>query len=88
VRIWEQLIEDTVESGGIFTFLCHPINLTVLSENWGDPVDEFLFPVIDMLAKARDLRKTWVCTCSQLADFHRRVSGVKPHERRGNRNDT
>jgi peptidoglycan/xylan/chitin deacetylase (PgdA/CDA1 family) len=54
VRIWRQRVLDTVESGGIFTLLCHPINLTIHSEAWGDPLEEFLYPVIDLLAGLQD----------------------------------
>jgi hypothetical protein len=71
VEIYRQRMLDTIESGGAFALLCHPINLTLLSEDWGDPVDEFLFPVIDMMAELRDDKRIWACTCSQLADFYR-----------------
>jgi peptidoglycan/xylan/chitin deacetylase (PgdA/CDA1 family) len=73
VRVWQQRVLDTIGSGGTFTLLCHPINLTILSEAWGDPVEEFLFPVIDMLAGLQDEGKIWVCTCAQLADFYRHI---------------
>jgi peptidoglycan/xylan/chitin deacetylase (PgdA/CDA1 family) len=91
VSVWQRRMLDAVESGGIFTLLCHPINLTVRPERWGDhdrdhdyehdrdldhhgdPLEEFLFPVIDLLAGIRDRREAWVCTCGQLADFYRQV---------------
>lgn len=73
VRVWQQRVLDTIGSGGIFTLLCHPINLTILSQRWGDPVEEFLFPVIDMLAGLQDEGKIWVCTCAQLSDFYRQI---------------
>lgn len=73
VRVWQQRVLDTMGSGGMFTLLCHPINLTIQSDGWGDPVEEFLFPVIDMLAGLQDEKKIWVCTCAQLADFYRRI---------------
>ena len=71
VGVWRQRVQDTMKVGGIFTLLCHPINLTIRSERWGDPVEEFLFPVIDMLVGLQDEKKIWVCTCAQLADFYR-----------------
>jgi hypothetical protein len=71
VWVWRQRVLDTVDSGGIFTLLCHPINLTILSEGWGDPVEEFLYPLIDMLAGLQGEGKIWVCTCAELADFYR-----------------
>jgi peptidoglycan/xylan/chitin deacetylase (PgdA/CDA1 family) len=73
VGVWQQRVLDTIWSGGTFTLLCHPINLTILSEGWGDPVEEFLFPVIDMLAGLQDEGKIWVATCAQLADFYRQI---------------
>jgi hypothetical protein len=63
---------DAVQSGGIFTLLCHPINLTIGSERWGDPMEEFLFPVIDLLAGLRDKGEAWICTCGQLAELYRK----------------
>jgi peptidoglycan/xylan/chitin deacetylase (PgdA/CDA1 family) len=73
VGVWRQRIYDTMKSGGIFTLLCHPINLTIQSNRWGDPLEEFLFPVIDMLAELQQEQKIWVCTCAQLADHYRKT---------------
>jgi len=71
VRVWKQRMLDAVEGGGIFTLLCHPINLTLTSDRWGDPLEEFLFPVIELLAGFRDDGRAWICTCGQLAAFYR-----------------
>jgi peptidoglycan/xylan/chitin deacetylase (PgdA/CDA1 family) len=70
VAVWKKRIEEAVAGRAVFTLLCHPIYLTLRKTTWGDPVEEFLFPVIETLA---DLKKTcgaWVCTCSQMADFY------------------
>ena len=63
-------MEDTIEARSVFTLLCHPINLAVDSPNWGDPVDEFMLPVIDDLGALHHSGRAWVCTCSQMADFY------------------
>jgi peptidoglycan/xylan/chitin deacetylase (PgdA/CDA1 family) len=73
VRVWRQRVLDTVESGGVFTLLCHPINLTITSGAWVDPLEEFLYPVIDMLAGLQSEGKIWVCSCNELAGFYRNV---------------
>ena len=73
VKVWRQRVLDTMKSGGIFTLLCHPVNLTIQSDKWGDAVEEFLFPVIDMLAEFQAEKKIWVCTCAQLSDFYRQM---------------
>jgi hypothetical protein len=73
VQVWRQRVLDAIRNEGIFTLLCHPINLTIQSEKWQDPVEEFLFPVIDMLAGFQDEKKIWVCTCAQMADFYRHI---------------
>jgi peptidoglycan/xylan/chitin deacetylase (PgdA/CDA1 family) len=73
VAVWRQRMLDAIESKSVFTLLCHPINLAVLSDRWGDPVEEFLFPVIDLLADHARKANAWVCTCTQLADFYRQV---------------
>lgn len=71
--IWRQRIADTIDARTVFTLLCHPINLVVKSDRWGDPVEEFLFPVIDLLGDLHRTRKAWVCTCAEMADFYWRV---------------
>jgi len=73
VDIWRQRMLDTIASRSVFTLLCHPINLAVLSNRWGDPVEEFLFPVIDLLAGHASRHEAWVCTCGQMADFYRQT---------------
>ncbi len=73
VAVWRQRMLDAIVSRSVFTLLCHPINLAVLSDRWSDPVEEFLFPVIDLLAGHSNRREAWVCTCGQMADFYRRA---------------
>ncbi|MCD6364822.1 MAG: hypothetical protein J7M14_03015, partial [Planctomycetes bacterium] len=75
VGVWRRRVEDTIADEGVFTLLCHPINLAVSSENWGDPVDEFLLPVIDMLGEYHRGGLAWVCTCGQMADFYLQAMG-------------
>jgi peptidoglycan/xylan/chitin deacetylase (PgdA/CDA1 family) len=75
--IWRRRIMDAVEKEVVFTFICHPINLTIRSADWGDPVEEFLFPVIDTLADLHHSEKAWVCTCGQLARFYLHAREVK-----------
>ncbi|MDY7009422.1 MAG: polysaccharide deacetylase family protein [Planctomycetota bacterium] len=70
VGIWRKRMLDAIAGETVFTLLCHPINLAVRSETWGDPVDEFIFPVIEQLGQFHRDRKAWVCTCGQLADFY------------------
>ena len=74
--IWRARMRDTVESGSVFTLLCHPINLAAPSDRWGDPVEKFLFPVIDGLARLHQENQAWACTCGQLADFYREKTGM------------
>ena len=71
VKIWEQRILDSIENKTIFTLLCHPINLTVKSALWEDPVSEFLLPVIDLLGLLAAEKKIWVCTCMEMAEFYK-----------------
>ncbi len=71
--VWRQRMLDAIAAQSVFTHLCHPINLAVLNERWGDPVEEFLFPIIDLLAGHARRREAWVCTCGQMADFYRRT---------------
>jgi len=70
VAIWRQRMQDAIAAESVFTFLCHPINLAVRDARWGDPVEEFLFPVIDALAELHAEGRAWVCTCGALADFY------------------
>lgn len=70
VKVWRRRIEDCIQNQGVFTALCHPINLTVQNDKWGDPVDEFMIPVIDMVGELSRSGKVWACTCSQMADFY------------------
>lgn len=70
VKIWFQRMQDTLDTKTVFTFLCHPINLAVKSDRWGDPVEEFLFPVIDRLGKLHREKRAWVCSCSEMADCY------------------
>jgi len=71
IRVWEQRMLDAIDNQTVFTLLCHPTNLAVKDDRWGDPVEEFLFPVIDKLGQFHRDKKAWVCTCGQLADFYR-----------------
>jgi peptidoglycan/xylan/chitin deacetylase (PgdA/CDA1 family) len=73
VAVWRQRMDDTIAAAGVFTLLCHPINLAVRDARWGDPVEEFLFPVIDLLGAHARSRRAWVCTCGQMADFHKQT---------------
>jgi peptidoglycan/xylan/chitin deacetylase (PgdA/CDA1 family) len=71
LRIWNQRVREAVDAHTVFTLLCHPINLAVASDRWGDPVEEFIVPVIDRLGELNRTRAAWVCTCAQMADFYR-----------------
>ena len=71
VAIWRERIRQTIEGESIFTLLCHPTNLAVLCDLWSDPVEEFLFPVFDELARQQDAGMLWVPTCAEMADFYR-----------------
>lgn len=77
VRIWSQRIADAIATRTVFTLLCHPINLAVKSDRWGDAVEEFLFPVIDRLGVLNRERTIWVPTCSQMADFYLKTMATK-----------
>lgn len=70
VDIWRRRMLETIEHESVFTLLCHPINLAVRNAGFGDPVTEFLFPVIDLLGAYQEERKAWVCTCGELAQFY------------------
>ncbi len=70
-EIWEKRMLDTLEQESCFTFICHPINLTIKDARWKDAVDEFLLRVIDKLGVLHREKKAWVCTCNQMAEFYR-----------------
>ena len=69
-RVWAERIRETVEKQSVFTLLCHPTNLAVASDRWDDPVEEFLFPVFDELARRQDAGELWVATCGEMAEFY------------------
>jgi len=71
VTIWKERIRETIDNESVFTFLCHPTNLAIASDRWGDPVEEFLFPVFEELARRRDEGSLWVPTCGEMEDFYR-----------------
>ncbi len=73
--IWKERMLETVENQRVFTLLCHPVNLAVKDDRWGDPVEEFLFPSIDLLGTLHRNRKVWVCTCSEMENFYRTTTG-------------
>lgn len=72
VTIWRQRMLEAIESQSVFTLLCHPINLAIKNAVWGDPLEQFLFPVIDLLGELYRTKKAWVCTCGQMTDFYKR----------------
>ncbi len=74
VTIWHQRMLEAIENQSVFTLLCHPINLAVQNSAWRDPVEQFLFPVIDLLGELNRTKKAWVCTCAQMTEFYRQVS--------------
>jgi peptidoglycan/xylan/chitin deacetylase (PgdA/CDA1 family) len=71
--IWRQRMFEAIENHSVFTLLCHPINLAVKNAEWGDPLEQFLFPSIDLLGELNHNKKAWVCTCTQMAEFYRKV---------------
>ncbi len=71
VAVWQRRMLDGIENQTVFTLLCHPINLTVKSNLWSDPIEEFAFPIIDQLGQFQRSGEAWVCTCTQLAEFYR-----------------
>jgi peptidoglycan/xylan/chitin deacetylase (PgdA/CDA1 family) len=73
LAIWQRRMAEAVENHSVFTLLCHPINLAVENAVWGDALEQFLFPVIDLLGELNRANKAWVCTCSQMAEFYRKV---------------
>ncbi len=74
LAIWRQRMAEALENQCVFTLLCHPINLVVENPVWGDPLEQFLFPAIDLLGELNRSKKAWVCTCGQMAAFYRGVS--------------
>jgi peptidoglycan/xylan/chitin deacetylase (PgdA/CDA1 family) len=76
-QVWKKRIAETVREAGVFTLLCHPINLTVHRPQWGDPLTEFLFPVIELLGELARQKRVWACTCAQMAEFYRREAGSR-----------
>ncbi|GJM27434.1 MAG: hypothetical protein DHS20C17_00690 [Cyclobacteriaceae bacterium] len=74
--IWKRRILEAVSNDRVFTLLCHPINLTLENESWGNPVEQFLFPTIDLLGELQRSKKLWVCTCQQMADFYRSINNL------------
>jgi peptidoglycan/xylan/chitin deacetylase (PgdA/CDA1 family) len=73
VAVWKTRIAEAVANNSVLTLLCHPIYLTIRNAAWGDPVKEFLFPVIEILADLNRQNSVWVCTCSQMAEFYREL---------------
>lgn len=71
-EVWKRRIEETLRERRVFTLLCHPINLTVRGEGWGSPLDEFLYPVIELLGELAGQNRVWACTCAQMAEFYRK----------------
>jgi peptidoglycan/xylan/chitin deacetylase (PgdA/CDA1 family) len=69
-QVWKSRIEETVAARKVFTLLCHPINLTEPGEDGSDPLEEFLFPVIELLGQLAGSRRLWLCTCTQMAEFY------------------
>jgi peptidoglycan/xylan/chitin deacetylase (PgdA/CDA1 family) len=76
ITIWRQRIFEAIENQRVFTLLCHPINLAVKNAAWSDPLEQFLFPVIDLLGELNHSKKAWVCTCAQMAAFYREVENL------------
>jgi len=71
VDIWMSRVEETMRQGGVFSLLCHPINLAVRDPRWGDPLEEFLFPVFERLAALKNAGAILVPTCGEMAGFYR-----------------
>ena len=70
VPIWTQRMTEAIDLQSVFTLLCHPINLAVADTRWNDPVQEFLFPIIEHLGDLQRKGTAWIPTCSQLTDFY------------------
>jgi peptidoglycan/xylan/chitin deacetylase (PgdA/CDA1 family) len=73
MTIWRQRMFEAIENQSVFTLLCHPINLAVKNTAWRDPLEQFLFPVIDLLGELNHSKKAWVCTCAQMTEFYRKI---------------
>lgn len=71
VPIWLARCRDAIAAQGLFTLLCHPVNLAVASDRWRDPVEEFLFPVIDELGRLHRAGEAFAGTCGQVAEVYR-----------------
>lgn len=70
IEIWHQRIKDAVADEAVCVLLCHPTNLAVENEAWGDPIDEFMLPVIDIVGKLHKEGKVWACTGAEMAEFY------------------
>ncbi len=73
VVIWKERMSEAIENQSVFTLLCHPINLAFDNSEWGNPLEEFLLPVIDLLGKLHNSKKAWVCTCAQMTDIYKQT---------------
>ena len=73
VAIWHQRMFEAIDNQSVFTLLCHPINLAVNNAVWRNPLEQFLFPVIDLLGELNRTKEAWVCTCAQMTEFYRQV---------------
>lgn len=67
VPVWLSRCREAMNQQAVFTLLCHPINLAAVSDRWKDPVEEFLFPVIDELGRLHRSGEAFVGTCAQIA---------------------
>jgi len=76
LSIWRQRIKEAIENQTVFTLLCHPINLVFQDTVRGDPLEEFLFPAIDLLGELNRSGKAWICTCGQMAAFYLEVNAL------------
>ena len=76
VAVWHQRMLEAIENQSVFTLLCHPINLAVKNDTWGDPLEQFLFPVIDLLGELNRTKEAWVCTSGQMTAFYKQVSNL------------
>ena len=76
LAIWRHRMAEAIENQSVFTLLCHPINLVVKNPVWGDPLEQFLFPAIDLLGELNRSKKAWVCTCGQMAEFYDNVKDL------------
>ncbi len=71
--IWRRRIDDAVESDSVMTLLCHPTNLAVHLPD--DPLETFLLPVFEYLARLQQEGRVWVCTCGMMERWYRRTKG-------------